>query len=158
MRDLSRRHFVRGTGAAIVVGTLAGCTGGDGGDGGGEATPSQQVEDYLSDANNYDGTLSDQTGESEVTIDVGAGNGLAFGPAAVRIDTGTTVVWEWTGQGGAHNVVSADDSDSEFRSGDATSESGNTFEQSFDSTGTQLYYCEPHRAQGMRGAIEVVDE
>lgn len=156
MRSVDRRHFVRGTGAAIVTGVLAGCTGGGDGDGGGETTPPQQIDDYLSGANNYGGTISDQTGKSEVTIDVGAGNGLSFGPAAVRIGTGTTVVWEWTGQGGSHNVVAAEDSDSQFRSGDPTAESGHTFEKSFDDAGIQLYYCNPHRAQGMLGAIEVV--
>ncbi|OYR61676.1 halocyanin, partial [Halorubrum sp. E3] len=67
------------------------------------------------------------------------------------------VVWEWTGQGGAHNVASAEDSESDFESGDAVSEEGNTFEQSFDNTGIQLYYCTPHEAVGMLGAIEVVE-
>jgi plastocyanin len=50
----------------------------------------------------YDGSVADMTEQSEVTVETGAeGNGgnFAFEPAAIRIDTGTTVVWKWTGQG-----------------------------------------------------------
>ena len=67
MTDLNRRRFLRGAGAAIAVGVLAGCTGnGDG--------PPEDIENHLSDANNYGGSLEDMTGESEVTIDVGTGS------------------------------------------------------------------------------------
>jgi len=54
----------------------------------------------------------DRTGQEAMTIEVGAeGNGgaLAFGPAAVQVDPGTTVVREWTGEGGQHNVVVRDE-------------------------------------------------
>ena len=157
MTDLNRRRFLRGTGAAIAVGVLAGCTGngnGNGGDG-----PPEDIENHLSDANNYEGSLEDMTGESEVTIDVGVGsNGYAFDPAAVRISSGTTVTWEWTGKGGAHNVASVEGSETEFSSGKSVEGEDNEYEQSFDSAGNQLYVCEPHTAQGMKGAIEVVEE
>ena len=153
MSDLSRRRFVQGTGTALAVGVLAGCTG-NGGDG-----PPEDIENHLSDANNYDGSLEDMTGESEVTVDVGAGsNGYAFDPAAVRISSGTTVTWEWTGKGGAHNVASVEGSETEFNSGESVEGEDNEYEQSFDSAGSQLYVCEPHTAQGMKGAIEVVEE
>jgi len=155
MTDLNRRRFLRGTGAAIAVGVLAGCTGN--GDGGSDAP--QAIEDHLSNANNYDGSIEDMTGESDVTIDVGAGsNGYAFDPAAVRISSGTTVTWEWTGKGSGHNVASVEGSESEFTSGNRVEEEGHTYEQSFDNTGNQLYVCEPHMARGMKGAIEVVGE
>ncbi|MFQ3320004.1 MAG: halocyanin-like protein [Natronomonas sp.] len=162
MSEFSRRRFVQGTGAAIATGMLAGCTGGDGGNGGGdggggEDVP-QKIDDYLSGANEYDGSIEDHTGEDEVTVMVGAGNGLAFDPAAIRISSSTTVVWEWTGEGGSHNVASAEESESDFKSGDPVMEAGNTFQQSFDNTGIQLYFCEPHKSQGMKGAIEVVEE
>jgi len=159
MSDLSRRRFVQGTGAAVTVGALAGCTGNGNGDGNGNGGVPQDIEDHLSDANNYEGSLEDMTGESEVTIDVGAGsNGLAFDPAAIRVSSSTTVTWEWTGEGGGHNVASVEGSESDFSSGDRVDEEGHTYEQSFDSTGNQLYVCEPHMAQGMKGAIEVVEE
>ena len=164
-RRLSRRRYVVGTGAALTTGMLAGCSGGgDGGDGGDGAetiddVPSE-IDDYLTEneARLYEGTLLDHTGEDEVVIDVGAGDvGFAFDPAAIRVDAGTTVVWEWTGEGGAHNVASAESSASEFDSGDAVDDEGETFEQSFDDAGTELYYCTPHESNGMHGAIEVVE-
>ena len=171
---LSRRRYVAGTGAALALGTLAGCSGGgDGGDGSdgsdgsddgsggaGEAlddVPSE-IDDYLGDARLYEGTIADYTGQDEVTVSVGAGDiGYAFDPPAIRIDSSTTVVWEWTGEGGAHNVASVEASESDFESGSAVSEEGATFEQSFDNTGIQLYQCTPHQANGMLGAIEVVE-
>ena len=109
---------------------------------------------YLSDANLYDGTTVDLTGQSEVTIEVGAGNGLAFDPPAVQVDPGTTVTWEWTGAGGNHNVVADDES---FRSGDPVGEAGTTFEQTFEEAGAVKYFCEPHGEVGMRGVVAVGD-
>jgi serine/threonine-protein kinase len=117
-----------------------------------------EIDNYLDqgDAQLYDGTITDYTGQNEVTIDVGAGDvGFAFDPAAIRVDAGTTVIWEWTGQGGQHNVVSVESSESEFSSGNAVSEEGTTFEQSFENTGIQLYQCTPHQANGMLGGIDV---
>ena len=148
MSDLSRRRILRGAGAALAAGALAGCLGSGGGN-------ADSVDGHLSDANNYDGTVVDITGESEVTIAVGAGNGLAFDPAAVRVDAGTTVTWEWTGRGGRHNVVAAEKSASEFES-DLASGKGVTFRQTFES-GPQLYFCNPHRAQGMYGAVAIAE-
>ena len=166
---LSRRRYLAGTGAALTIGTLAGCSGGgdggdggdgsDGGDGGSavDDVPSE-IDEFLSDARMYEGTIMDLTGQDEVTVEVGAGDiGYAFSPAAIRIDSSTTVVWEWTGEGGAHNVASVEGSESDFNSGDSVSEEGATFEQSFDNTGIQLYQCTPHQANGMLGAIEVVE-
>ncbi|RAW46096.1 halocyanin domain-containing protein [Halorubrum sp. 48-1-W] len=164
-RKLSRRRYVVGTGTALTTGVLAGCSGGgDSGDGGDGAetiddVPSE-IDDYLTEneARLYDGALLDYTGEDEVAVDVGAGDvGFAFDPAAIRIDAGTTVVWEWTGEGGAHNVASAEGSASDFDSGDAVDDESETFEQSFDDAGIQLYYCTPHESNGMHGAIEVVE-
>jgi halocyanin-like protein len=169
---LSRRRYLAGTGAALTIGTLAGCSGGgdggdgsdgsDGGDGSGggnavDDVPSA-IDEYLSDARLYEGTIMDFTGQDEVTVQVGAGDiGYAFSPAAIRIDSSTTVVWEWTGEGGGHNVESVEESESDFSSGNAVTEEGSTFEQSFDNTGIQLYRCTPHQANGMLGAIEVVE-
>jgi serine/threonine-protein kinase len=171
---LSRRRYVAGTGAALTLGTLAGCAGGNGGDGSsddggsdgdGGSEPGQpaddvpgEIDDYLADASGYDGTIADYTGEDEVTVAVGAGDvGFAFDPAAVRIDAGTTVVWEWTGEGGAHNVESAEGSASEFSSGDPVDSDSETFEQTFDAAGVELYLCSPHEANGMLGGIEIVE-
>jgi halocyanin-like protein len=102
---------------------------------------------------NYEGTV-DKTGQKRVTITVGAeGNGgsFAFSPAAVRVDPGTTVVWEWSGNGGFHNVVAEDGS---FES-EMTGEAGFTFERTFEDAGVVKYACAPHETMGMKGAVVV---
>lgn len=137
--------------------------GGDGmedGDGDGGAGDAEgRADTWLSDndANLYEGDLADQTGQDEITIDVGAGDqSLAFDPPGVRIDTGTNVVWEWTGEGAAHNVVPQGDSDFEdFGQEEQTDEAGHTVEYTFDEAGVGLYLCEPHETQGMYGAVVV---
>jgi len=123
-RTLDRRSFVRTTAALGVTTALAGC-GGSGGDGERRLRRERRLRavrrlrrrqrqpgvppeepDYggfLDDANNYEQTV-DMTGSDSVTNEVGAGEGLAFGPAAVAVSSGTTVTWEWTGEGGSHNV------------------------------------------------------
>ena len=153
-RTCDRRTFVYLAGAAAGTVALAGCIGGNGTDPD-EDVP-EEIHDFLDGAGGYDGSIMDATGESTVQIDVGVGNGLTYDPAAVRIDAGTTVVWEWTGQGGSHDVASTGDSDSSFQS-DLMSAEGETFEHTFDDAGVQLYVCTPHRGQGMLGAIEVTD-
>jgi len=152
--DVNRRAFL-GTAALTGAGILAGC-GGSGGSG--EATPTanapSEVAEYLSETDNFDGSLQDETGSDNVTVDVGAeGNGgnFAYAPAAIRVDTGTTVTWVWTGQGSAHNVVHED---GDFES-EQVVEAGFEFEYTFDSAGTYLYYCTPHRSLGMKGAVVV---
>lgn len=155
-RDATRRRVLYGTGALIATGALAGCSDGGNGNGDGGDVP-QEIDEHLSDANGYDGSIDDQTGEDEVTVEVGTGDtGYGFSPAAVRVDVDATVVWEWTGQGGQHNVNAVDDSDFDFQSEYYEAE-GETFEQTFDEAGNVLYECEPHSANGMLGAVEVVE-
>jgi halocyanin-like protein len=117
-----------------------------------DTTPSQEVVSWLSDANNFTGTVADRTGQDTVTVAVGAGDtNLAFDPAAVTIDAGATVVWEWTGNGGAHSVVHEEGA---FDSG-STQTSG-TFEYAFSTSGLTRYFCRPHQGVGMKGIVEVV--
>ncbi len=170
MRNLDRRQFVCGTAAVAVTGSLAGCSGNGGGnenengDGNDDRNsdapgPEARTESFAddNDANLYEGSLEDMTGQDEVVIETGAGdNGFSFDPSGVVVSTGTNVVWEWTGEGGAHNVVSEDGSDYEFES-ELTDEAGFTIEQTADEAGTIFYVCVPHRAQGMYGAVAVVD-
>ncbi len=118
------------------------------------AASEPDYEGWFSDVSNYDGTV-DRTGRDEVTVDVGAaGNGgrLAFGPAAVRVDPGTTVAWEWTGRGGRHNVVAEDGG---FVSGGPVVSDEERFEYTFEESGVYEYYCSPHRGLGMKGAVVV---
>ena len=100
--------------------------------------------------------IVDRRGKSSVEITVGAkGNGgnYAYGPAAVRVDSGTTVVWKWNGKGGSHNVAAQEGG---FES-EMHSDAGATFEHTFDSSGVSKYYCTPHKAMGMKGAVVVSD-
>ncbi|PSQ35010.1 halocyanin domain-containing protein, partial [Halobacteriales archaeon SW_10_66_29] len=104
-----------------------------------------------SGANQYEGSVEDMTGEDSVTVQVGAGDGLAFSPTAVRVDSGTTVTWEWTGEGGSHNVV---DEDGKFES-ELMQEEGATFEYAFEEGGNTRYFCNPHKGSGMKAAVIV---
>ncbi|GAA0722764.1 halocyanin-like protein [Halorubrum trapanicum] len=144
--SMSRRGFFRAgaAGAAVAAGVAAG-----------SGTAAAQYDGWLDDVSNYDGT-HDYRGQDEVTVRVGAGeNGLRFGPAAILIDPGATVVWEWTGQGGGHNVVADDGT---FDSGSAVPDEGTTFEYTFEDAGegdTFNYYCGPHQSVGMKGVVAV---
>ncbi|MYL16433.1 halocyanin domain-containing protein [Halorubrum terrestre] len=144
--SMSRRGFFRAgaAGAAVAAGVAAG-----------SGTVAAQYDGWLEGVSNYDGT-HDYRGQDEVTVEVGAGeNGLRFGPAAILIDPGATVVWEWTGQGGGHNVV---EETGAFDSGSAVAEEGTTFEHTFEDAGdgdTFNYYCGPHQSVGMKGVVAV---
>jgi halocyanin-like protein len=124
---------------------------------GGETTEaSQEVSEYLSETSNFEGSLAVVTGEDTVTVRVGSeANGGAFGftPPAVKISTGTTVQFEWTGAGGNHNVLS--EGDGPLDSGEAVNAEGVEYEYTFENADTYLYYCEPHKTLGMKGAIVV---
>jgi len=186
MSDHSRRRFILGSCTAVATVAVAGCASDDGngdseadatetetetdetetetetGDGEGTGTEGDapgRVDEFLTseDAQLYEGEIEDLTGEDEVTVDVGAGEeGFAFDPPAFRADTGTTVVWEWTGQGGGHNVVPEGDTDFEdFGDEEIVEEEGHTIENTFDESGVGLYICQPHRSLGMVGAFIV---
>jgi len=115
------------------------------------------VDEHLSSANGYDGSVADETGSDTVEVAVGAGeNGFAFDPAAIRVSPGTTITWTWTGEGGAHNVVS--DGDGPLDSGEPATGESVTYEATLDSPGAYPYHCEPHQSLGMKGAVVVADE
>jgi len=115
----------------------------------------QDIHVYLieNEVAGYDGTLTDRTGRDTATIRGGAGNGLAFDPVVVLVDAGTEITWEWTGQGGVHNVR-VTDGPAEFES-TLTDEAGHTFSQTLSEPGNYLYTCAPHQELGMRGVIIV---
>lgn len=169
-----RRTVLRATGLVAVAGVtgLAGCAAGSGtsGDGGAESeteteTPeptendaggsgsTESFDGWLDGVGNYDGVV-DETGADEVTVEVGTeanGGYYGFNPAAVRVSAGTTVVWEWTGQGSNHNVAAEDGS---FES-ELVGEEGHTFTHTFEEAGTTEYACTPHEAMGMKGVVVV---
>jgi len=173
---MSEQHVTRRTvlgGTVAVAAGLAGCSGGGtasgedestdepteadtataAADDGGSGGSTDAVEEYLSDTDNYDAVV-DETGADEVTVTVGSeanGGNFGFGPAAVRVSAGTTVVWEWNGLGSAHNVVAEDGS---FES-ELVGEEGHTFSRTFEEPATVEYYCTPHRTMGMKGVVVV---
>ncbi|WP_227373724.1 halocyanin domain-containing protein [Haladaptatus halobius] len=143
-----RRSFLRAVGGLAVAGLLAGCTD-DGNDGDGGGGGASSVDEWLSNTDNYD-SVRDMTDKDAVTVEVGPeSNEMAFAPPAIRVRPGTTVTWKWVGSG-HHNVVAEG---GEFDSG--SPETGATFEHTFETPETVLYYCEPHKSAGMKGAIVV---
>jgi halocyanin-like protein len=125
----------------------------------GGGSPREEVDTYLTENNarGWNGEITDRTGQSTTTVAVGAGpEGLVFDPPAFHIDTGTTVIWEWTGEGGGHNVVSSENSDiTSIGEEEIIEQGGATVEDTLEDEGVALYHCEPHREQGMIGAIIV---
>jgi halocyanin-like protein len=153
----TRRGFLR-TGAGAATAGVAASAGA-----GAASAQSGPYNGYLSDANGFRGTTADRTGQDSVTVQVGTGSqGLGFTPPAIVVDPGTTVTWEWTGNGGGHNVIhdpeaAADFSEEVFNSGQKVSEAGYTYEFTFkeEHAGWHPYYCSPHRALGMLGVVAV---
>ena len=137
----TRRGLFRlGAGAAVAAAAASTASAQEGFDYGG----------WFEDVPNFEGT-ADRTGEDEVTVTVGAGGDLVFDPPAVHVDPGTTVVFEW--DQGFHNV--AEKESGERYASETTDESGTTYSVTFESEGVSTYVCEPHRAQGMKGAVAV---
>lgn len=156
---VSRRHLLRSSAATLAAGPLvAGCTSGEPtGErttAAGDTEPNDRTFDgWLKGVTGAD-TLVDRTDASDVRVRVGTeGNGghLAFSPVVLRVSSGTTVTWEWTGYGGAHNVVAEDGS---FRS-ELTGREGTVFSHAFEASGVAKYACLPHQSRGMKGVVVV---
>lgn len=146
MEPVTRRAVL--SGLALGVTSLAGCAGVNASSVIDAERP--DFDGWLSNTAAYEGIV-DRTGWQAVTIEVGGNDGLSFKPAAVRIDIGTSVQWQWNGGGSAHNVVSKNRS---FES-KTYSEADRTFERRFDTAGVVKYLCVPHEYAGMKGVIVV---
>lgn len=157
----SRREAIVQTGSALagLVG-LAGCNQFRSGDGDEEPSMLPVEPNYggwLADVSTYDGTV-DRRNEGDVTVEVGTRGNIGFykfGPTAVAVSPGTTVTWEWTGKGGAHDVV---ERNGIFDSGEPVAREGTTFQYTFEAPGVFKYYCTPHRGMGMKAAVFVALE
>ena len=148
---IDRRTFLRATGGAAVASAAIGTTTGSA-----TAAPGDDLSSWFEGVSNYDG-VADRRGNDRVYVRVGApgnGGGFAFEPAAIQVDPGTTVVWEWTGEGGAHNVADTDDA----YGSKLLSDAGATFEHVFGETVVSKYVCVPHESMGMKGAVIVGDQ
>jgi len=150
---MKRRDFIRTAGGSAAATTAVAASSG--------TAAAQEVQPDFTELEGVDGGIEDLRGEDEVTVEVGAsGNGgdVAFSPAGIWIDPGTTVIWEWTGNGGAHNVV-ATDGPAPLES-ELVGEAGFTYEFEFteDHAGITNYQCEPHAGLGMLGAVAVGED
>ena len=113
------------------------------------------------------GTTSTTMGPAVHIVMVGPNNMLIFDPATLPIHVGDTVRWVWATS--FHSVVSGTVDalgnrmpDGKFCSPNntacdtlQTSNAGDKYEHTFDTTGTFPYYCAPHGNQGMVGSIVV---
>jgi halocyanin-like protein len=117
--------------------------------------------DWFEDVPNYEGTV-DRREQGRVTVEVGAGEeGIAFDPPAVLVDPGSKVIFEWTGDGGNHNVVE----ENGVWESELSDEAGHTFPVDWSTLGranlsehgVYRYFCSPHRELGMRGAVVMGD-
>ncbi|QPV65159.1 halocyanin [Halosimplex litoreum] len=151
-----------------TAGVLAGCStetsgdggdggdtdGGDGGDGGSQGTPSWPS--YLDDA--MGNTSQDARGQSEVTVAVGPDGNFVYDPVYLRVDSGTTVNFEFESPN--HNVKPESQPDGGSLDGTeggemAIVDQGETYSVTLETTGVYTYYCGPHEATGMKGGISV---
>ena len=174
--DPSRRQVLRLAGAAVAGGAIAGCSaapgassdsgGSSNGDGsGGEQTPTP-ASDGGSESSGDEWTKTDTV---EMTDE------LTYEPKQIEVEAGTTVTFENVGAVG-HTVTAYEDEipdDAEyFASGDFDSQQaakdgyssgqdgnvpgGESWEHTFETTGTYEYYCIPHEMNGMVGSVKVV--
>jgi len=117
--------------------------------------------------------VASRAASAQETTTVDMTDDLVFDPEDVTVAPGTTVVWENVGTIG-HSVTAYENDVPEaaafFASGGFGSESaargaypdgdvagGESFEHTFEVTGTHEYFCIPHEAVGMLGTVEVVE-
>ncbi|KTG07779.1 hypothetical protein AUR64_02775 [Haloprofundus marisrubri] len=154
----TRRAYLKAAGAVTLgLSVLAGCSarGAPDSPSGPLLASEPAYGDWFSGVDAYEGTF-DMREQSSVTVTVGAKDRMgyfSFDPAAVAVSPGTTITWEWSGEGGGHDVVELD---GRFSSGALADHAGHTFSHVFDDPGIYPYYCTPHRAMGMRGAVYVL--
>jgi halocyanin-like protein len=148
-RSYTRRRLLK-TGAGVATVGAATTLGG---------TATAQYEGYLEDEGTWGGQTADARGIENITIDVGApGNtgNLAFAPVVILVQSGQTVRWRWTGEGGTHNV--RHDADDPAFESELQSSAGATFEHTFEDPGRYPYLCDPHVSLGMKGVIVVGED
>ena len=146
---MQRREFLLLSGASVLAAT-AGCIGGE------DAPTEPEYDDWFSNVPHFEG-FEDYTDQDEVEVLVGAGErGFLFDPPAITIAPGTTVVFEWTGEGGEHEV--SETTEFEWRNPEGLLDvEGHVWEREFPEreAGTHLYECWPHVGSGMKGGIFV---
>ncbi|MFC7069645.1 halocyanin domain-containing protein [Halobaculum lipolyticum] len=121
-----------------------------------EAAATAPLDEWLADANGYEGEIRRQAPRSSPTVMVGehTDDGLAFAPPAIEVAPGTNVRWDWTGDGAPHNVVALDGT---FDSGRTNAQHGTQYHYVFTEPGVHRYVSEPDREDGMRGVVVVAE-
>lgn len=154
---MTRRQFTTAAAAAGVL-TLAGCLASGERPADAPMLPTEpEYGAWFDGVSTYHGTV-DYRGREAVEIGVGTPGDMGyftFAPVAVAVSPGTTVTWRWTGKGGGHDVVADNGA---FASGELVSRADHVFSYTFDAPGVYKYFCTPHRAMGMRGAVFVALE
>lgn len=113
----------------------------------------EELAQHLRQTSNWDMDVFDYRGHDTVTVQVGENeNGnMVFEPAAIAIDSGTTVKWEWVGDGEEHSIYTGGYPDF---STEPYSEAGVHTEQTFEEEQElRLYSCVRH--DNMRGGIVI---
>ncbi|MCU1283126.1 MAG: plastocyanin [bacterium] len=104
-----------------------------------------------------DMTAGDMATAGAIT-EVTTTNGLMFVPASVTIARGGTVRWRNVGSV-THTVTSGASSAASSNPGILFDQNplapGATFDFTFNTAGTQPYFCRFHEAMGMKGAVTV---
>lgn len=148
-RTVTRRRLLK-AGTGVAAAGAATTVGG---------TAAAQYDGYLDDEGTWDGQTGDARDVEDVTVMVGTpGNGgnFAYDPVVILVEEGQTVTWEWTGEGGVHNV--RHDVDDPVFESEMVSEAGQLFEHTFEEGGFYPYVCDPHAGQEMKGVIVVGEE
>ncbi|WP_058367230.1 plastocyanin/azurin family copper-binding protein [Haloparvum sedimenti] len=148
---MKRRDFMRTAGGATAAAAATSAAAG--------TAAAQEVQpDWPSAVEGNVNSYQDARGQDEVTVSVGAGDGLAFDPTKIWVDPGTTIVWEWTGSGGDHNVHAVDGPAS-FES-EIVGDEGFTFEYEVteEDAGITHYQCDPHQQTGMHAGLAVGED
>jgi plastocyanin len=150
-RDTDRRSLLR-IGGVALVGALAGCTGGGGDGGGGDGG------DGGDDGGDGESTPTPEPVEADYTVTVGPGGDLVFDPEELEVEVGSKVAFVWDSDG--HTVtIGQIPFESKWRGTNLqTHEAGFVHTHTFEVPGTFNYYCTPHQASGMSGAIVVGGE
>ena len=152
----SRRQILAGAGAMLLA-SLAGCSGDDGG--GGNGNGNGNGDGSNGDENGDDGMEDDRTEDAE-EVNVEANN---FNPQIIEIEPGTTVRWEHRGGAGSHTFTFYhEDNGRQHRVPEGVEDvdepinNGTKFyEFTFEKAGVYDYYCEFHEGKQMIGSVVV---
>lgn len=153
-----RRHVIRGVASALLVGSLAGCSGESGG--GDDTTTTTTTADTTTTttttATTTSTTTTTTTTQQSETVAVGPDTKNVFRPSSLEIPTGTEVTFVWR-SGGHSLIVDSQPSGAGWEGVPETQSSGYEHTHTFEVAGTYEYYCKPHSAFGMEGTITVMD-